>query len=331
MTTIPTNYYEGTSANERFIVPDLTPVIVAGMGGDDYIEATDTGDLLYGNLGNDVIVAKEGDDTIYGDNAPGDDSGGGDDQILAGAGNDTVFGGAGFDFINAQEGNDFVSGDSGDDYVVGGLGSDTLIGGDGNDFLFGNGVPPDGPFPLLEVISVDFDGITGLPITPEDQGGNMGAMPIIDDNATDIAYGGSGKDVAYGFGGDDGLYGGNGRDVLVGGLDFDVLTGGKGKDQFVFAEFGKSNADFITDFHKGDKIDLVASVFRHLGKSGDTLLDKYFHIGHGAHNKNDRIIFNEDKSKVIYDRDGSGHHYAPKVFAFVDPGTHLHASDFDLI
>lgn len=53
MAAIITTYYQGTSANERFIVADITPVIVNGMGGNDYTEATIEGDLLYGGLGRD--------------------------------------------------------------------------------------------------------------------------------------------------------------------------------------------------------------------------------------------------------------------------------------
>ena len=135
--------------------------------------------------------------------------------------------------------------------------------------------------PLLEVITVNVDGVGEVPITPEQFGGNMGQLPTVDDNATDLLYGGSGADAAWGFGGNDELYAGKGADQLTGGLGNDLLVGGAGKDQFAFAEFGKKNFDQIIDFHSGDSIGLAVSAFKGLGKAGKALSDKFFHIGSG--------------------------------------------------
>lgn len=330
MAVVPTNFYQGTSANERFLIPDTTPVIVSAGGGDDYIYATNSGDLLQGGLADDVIEGRGGDDTIYGDLFPGGE--GGNDQILAGSGNDVVFGGAGNDYINGGDGNDILSGDDGDDYLVGGLGADIIRGGAGNDFLFGNGVVAGGPLPILEIITVDVDGVTGLPIAPAAIfGGEMGELPIVDDNASDVLYGGSGRDSAWGFGGADTLYGGSGKDTLAGGLGRDLLWGGAGKDQFVFSEFGNKNFDQIGDFHKGDRIALSVGKFKDIGKAGKTLDKKFFHEGNSPKNGNDRIIYDKGKGKLFYDRDGSGGKYDMKKVAVLDPGTVLKASDFDLI
>lgn len=330
MAVVPTNFYQGTSANERFLIPDTTPVVVSAGGGDDYVFATSTSDLLYGGLANDVIVGRGGDDTIYGDLFPGGE--GGNDQILAGSGNDVVFGGAGNDYVNGEDGDDIISGDDGDDYLVGGLGADVIRGGAGDDLLFGNGVVVGGPMPILGTIAVDIDGVTGPPILPAAEfGGEMGELPIVDDNAADILYGGSGRDAAWGFGGNDSLYGGGGKDTLTGGLGRDLLWGGAGKDSFVFAEFGDKNYDRIEDFEKGDRIALSVGKFKDIGKAGKTLDKKFFHEGGGPKNGNDRIIYDKSKGKLFYDRDGDGGKFDMKKVAVLDPGTVLKASDFDLI
>jgi Ca2+-binding RTX toxin-like protein len=329
MTVVPTNYYQGISSNERFTVPDTTPVIVSAAGGEDYIFATNLGDLLYGGLADDVIFARNGDDTIYGDLFPGED--GGNDQIHAGTGNDVAYGGAGEDYVNAGDGNDIVNGDDGDDYLLGGLGADVISGGAGDDFLFGNGVVSGGPLPLLGVISVDIDGITGDPLTqPDDYGGEMGELPLVDDNASDTLYGGVGRDAAWGFGGDDNLYGGSGNDSLTGGLGRDHLVGGADKDQFVFAEYGRNNFDVVEDFHKGDQFALAVTKFKGIGNAGGKLSKKYFEVGKEAKSGNDHIIYDKGQGKLYYDADGDGK-AAMKIFATVEKGTGLSASDFILI
>jgi Ca2+-binding RTX toxin-like protein len=325
------SYFPGTSANERFVLPEYdppVPAIVEGEGGNDYIYATLTNDLLYGGLGIDVIRGRDGDDTIYGDLYPGTE--GGNDQLLSGSGDDVVFGSAGDDYVNASDGDDFVSGGNDADYIVGGLGADEIYGDSGNDFLFGNGVVPGGPLPILEIITVSVDGVTGLPITPEQFGGDMGELPIVDDNASDQLYGGTGHDAAWGFGGDDEIYGGKGHDDLAGGLGNDLLVGGLGNDQFVFAEFGKINFDRILDFHPGDTFGLDVEVFKGLGDAGTTLAAKYFYIGSAPETPDDRIIYDVKKAAVFYDRDGSGDTYAMKKIAVVELGTILDHADFQL-
>ena len=72
----------------------------------------------------------------------------------------------------------------------------------------------------------------------------------------DKLIGGTGNDSLDGGAGNDVLEGGAGDDRLYGGEGVDKLTGGAGADVFVFdGDFG---ADVITDFSKGDRIDLSA-------------------------------------------------------------------------
>jgi serralysin len=88
---------------------------------------------------------------------------------------------------------------------------------------------------------------------------------IADNTIIENATGGSARDlligndvgnVLKGLAGDDVLRGLAGNDTLVGGAGADVLTGGAGNDSFVFGELG--TGDQITDFSRGDKIDLRA-------------------------------------------------------------------------
>ncbi len=107
--------------------------VVVGKEGDDSINTGDGNDNIAGKGGDDFIEAGEGDDLISG--GAGDDKilgGPGDDYIIGGDGNDIVDDGAGNDFINLGDGNDtFVYNVKNNleftDYAVGGEGEDTLV------------------------------------------------------------------------------------------------------------------------------------------------------------------------------------------------------------
>ena len=72
----------------------------------------------------------------------------------------------------------------------------------------------------------------------------------------DKLTGGTGNDLLDGGAGQDVLSGGAGDDVLLGGSGHDKLSGGAGADIFVFDDdFG---ADIISDYGRGDRIDLSA-------------------------------------------------------------------------
>jgi Ca2+-binding RTX toxin-like protein len=87
-------------------------------------------------------------------------------------------------------------------------------------------------------------------------------------NALDnVITGGAGADKLFGEAGNDSLFGGAGKDVLTGGTGADHLTGGAGADKFVFG-LGDSGvtaatADHITDFEKGDTLDVSNFVSSH--------------------------------------------------------------------
>lgn len=114
-----------------------------------------------------------------------------------------------------------------------------------------------------------------------DDGGALGAQTracvvnlVLGDGGAETLAGAAGQDVIMGFGGQDMLrgaagldqvmgglgrdmlFGGRGSDVLAGGSGADVLRGGAGADMFVFAAADRGAGDTITDFGRGDVIDL---------------------------------------------------------------------------
>ncbi len=130
------------------------------------IEGTDLTDFLQGTPGADQVLAKGGDDVVFGlgeddriDGGPGRDvlhgdgvcppgterpdvctdaddrtggddvlrGGDGDDVLLGGRGNDLLEGGAGVDSLSADAGNDTAEAGDGDDEVDGGTGLDPLL------------------------------------------------------------------------------------------------------------------------------------------------------------------------------------------------------------
>jgi serralysin len=107
------------------------------------------------------------------------------------------------------------------------------------------------------------------------------------------------------------------------------LTGGRGEDQFVFrSDLGPGlNLDRITDFTVHvDKILLDQTVFRGIGHGG-VLATGQFHVGAGAHDANDHIIYNPHNGLLIYDANGS-HPGGGVHFATLAPHLVLTHTDF---
>ena len=134
-----------------------------------------------------------------------------------------------------------------------------------------------------------------------------GGRDILDGGAgNDRISGGTNADILFGGDGNDTLRGDNGNDTLIGGKGADTLTGGSGRDSFVFASakdsLSGSGRDVITDFGKGDSIDLSGF------KAGNDRPDFTF-IG-GAHfteEAGELRVFREGKFSIVEgDVDGDG-------------------------
>ena len=111
----------------------------------------------------------------------------------------------------------------------------------------------------------------------------------------DILLGGRGNDVLSGLGGNDWIHGGSGRDKL---------KGGGGNDSFVYStSFADRTRDKIKDFEVNkDKIVLDSSVFKKLMPG---YLDHQYFAKNHAKDKNDYVIFDNNKKAVLYDTNGS--------------------------
>jgi serralysin len=205
----------------------------------------------------------------------------GDDRLDGGRGNDRLFGGDGNDTLLGGSGNDRLAGEGGNDRLLGGSGNDLLEGGRGNDRL----------------------------------DGGLNSDLLIGSSGNDSLVGGSGNDVLRGGSGDDRLDGGRGRDILNGGLGTDFLIGGSSADAFRFSTaLGSSNIDTIQGYNAAaDTIFLENSVFT--GLSAGILSRNAFHIGTGAADANDRIIYDDQTGALYFDADGSSSSSAQVQFA----------------
>jgi Ca2+-binding RTX toxin-like protein len=97
----------------------LGPVVVYGEAGNDELVASHQADFVYGGEGNDVIFAHQQNDFV--------DGGPGNDSITGGEGNDSLVGGPGADTFNAGAGDDTIYADDGeaDTQIHGGADVDT--------------------------------------------------------------------------------------------------------------------------------------------------------------------------------------------------------------
>ncbi len=242
------NMYGG---NGNVQIPKIAAFdLMYGGGGNDYLDPRD--------YMRDIIVAGDGDDLIFGDNAtlpsldPNDVDGiidnfyknafetnplfladdlsgfidfyyGGADLIYGGWGNDVIFGQGGDDLILAGHGNDMAFGGSGNDVIRGNSGNDSLYGGYGEDLMYGG---QGNDFMMGE--SGD-----------DTMYGGTGDDWMYGGSGDDVMYGGSSGDRMYGHTGDDTMYGGTGNDYMDGGNDNDLMYGGANNDLM----FGQSGDD----------------------------------------------------------------------------------------
>lgn len=142
-------------------VPDGNDIIVGGLGvdtihgclGADWIvggvativggvpvcntTASDVGDFIFGEAGNDVISGCQGNDVIEGGADNDQLSGGqGSDLILGGEGHDDLYGNGGVDFLRTGPGDDDAFGGPGGDFICEvAVNGDSLNGGDGDDLI----------------------------------------------------------------------------------------------------------------------------------------------------------------------------------------------------
>ena len=109
---------DGTSEESR--VPDIENVTGSAFN-----------DTLAGDMRDNVLQGRDGNDNLYG--GPG----GGDDRLYGGKGDDKLYGGIGADILEGGPGNDELNGGADADRLYGSTGDDRLKGGPGPDiFVF---------------------------------------------------------------------------------------------------------------------------------------------------------------------------------------------------
>ena len=254
--------------------------------GVDHHATYEDNDVIYAGAGNDKVYGNSGDDKLFGEADNDFLSGGkGDDYLDGGDGNDVLEGNTGNDTLVGGAGDDVLNGNSGNDTLIDGLGNDILNGDSGDDIIFA-GAGDDVYDGKSGFDTINFSAATGkmnidLSKKVADGMGHdqlLGIEKVVGSNFNDIFKGSKGADV---------LDGGAGNDVLRGLGGSDTLTGGSGSDTFVWFKNdvtdakGRSlgNVDHITDFARGDRLDLH-----------DILKDQHYrslkdvvHVKDGAH------------------------------------------------
>ncbi|CAN5545894.1 hypothetical protein BH10PSE7_BH10PSE7_26230 [soil metagenome] len=315
--------------------------LTAGGNGQANRLVGNSGDnTINGHGGNDTMVGGAGDDLYYAGN-------GGVDSIIEGVngGEDTVF--AFRDITLSQNvedavlkagvrltgnaSNNTLTGNSGDNILNGGTGVDTMAGGAGDDTYY-IGSSQDH---IVEKAAQGIDVVRAS----ADFGLSAGIENLVLTGSAHIGSGnGLSNEVAgtslanrlSGAGGDDALRGYAGDDTLAGGTGNDTLSGGTGHDTFVFNTVpnGIANSDRVSDFSvANDLIALENSIFTHAGPAG-VLAAFRFYAGTGAHDLNDRIIYDPASGALLYDADGSG---GEGAFRLATLNAHLALTNADFL
>ncbi|WP_444907688.1 calcium-binding protein [Microbulbifer sp. SSSA008] len=174
--------------------------ISESSNGDDILIATDeSGQVLNGGAGSDILIGESGVDSLNG-----------------GAGGDVLIGKEGSDNLYGQDGFDTLIGGEGQDTLVGGAGADYLLGGDGGDiYEFGKDDGVDTISDLSTGNTIKLDGgnipeMTGVSISNkiyENEDGNVRLVRT--DEGFIVVYGDASESVSAlqvtGFEGDFGI------------------------------------------------------------------------------------------------------------------------------
>jgi Ca2+-binding RTX toxin-like protein len=298
--TLETNSVAGTAAIN--LSGNAFANTIIGNNGANIINGGAGADTMYGFGGNDFFFVDNAGDRVYEN---------------AGDGNDTVQTSVSYTLTAGQEietlettstagttainlgGNAFANtiiGNNGANIINGGAGADTMYGFGGNDFFFvdnandrvyenvGGGndtVQTSVSYTLTagqEIETLETSSTAGT--NAINLNGNAFANTIIGNNGDNTIDAGGGNDIIYGFG---------------------------GRDAFVFSTAlnASTNVDTIVDFEvSNDVIRLDRSVFTSLGNAG--ILDAgAFYTGTGAHDADDRIIYNASTGALTYDSNGN--------------------------
>ncbi|RDI58887.1 cadherin domain-containing protein [Microvirga subterranea] len=186
-------------------------------------------------------------------------------------------------------------------------------------------------------VKIDYEHLPTLSIKVRADDGHQGVTDqVIQINIrnvlTESLHGTEGADRLQGGISYDEFWGMGGNDTLIGGAGNDTLWGGEGEDTFVFHRFGTGNSDLIKDFDAAqDEIVLVQSNAATALNVG-VLSSEAFCYGTQAADADDRIIYDRETGRLLYDSDGNGGRAAFEVAIFenrtVLDHTHFVVSQF---
>ena len=218
--------------------------------------------------------------------------------------------------------NEWITGSSVSDTIMGGGGRDTMAGGRGDDVY----TVDSSDDVVIEAANAGIDAVRSS-ATFTLAGGHVERLTL----TGSAAIKGTGNDLA------NVIVGNGAKNSIIGGLGNDTLTGGGGDDIFLFnrTPHSSTNADVITDFaHSSgndDSIRLDDAAFQGLTE-GRQLAANQFYVGtNGAHDADDRIIYNATTGALYFDRDGSGAGYGAVKFAVIANHIPLTAADFLIV
>jgi len=347
----------GDAAGDSFV----NILNLEGSAFGDTLYGDDFANRLSGGAGDDMLVGKRGGDSFVGgsgiDTASYDASAAvradllnpsanvgavGDtytsienldgspfDDILLGNNNANVIRGrsktslaSGNDKLYGRGGNDTLEGLDGDDLLDGGSGTDTMRGGTGNDRYYvdsasdvvvelAGGGTADRVFAAADYV------LSGLNVETLSTSNVLGTAAI---DLTGNAQANT-------------LYGNAGNNILDGRAGSDTLRGFGGADSFVFRDpLGPTNVDTIIDFSVAqDTIRLENVIFNAIVGMGTLSAGQFVaNVSGTAQDANDRIIYETDTGKLIYDSNGSAVGGAVQ-FGLVSSGLALTNADFFVV
>ncbi|MDK1378064.1 MULTISPECIES: calcium-binding protein [unclassified Sinorhizobium] len=244
----------------------------------------------------------------------------------------------GTDFADTIVGNsvsNFLRGQAGNDSLNGAGGADEMRGGQGNDIYV---VDSTG-----DIIDENADSGAGADTVRSSISFNLGNAAVIRGSVENLALLGTGNISGAGNGlnnaltgntGNNSLNGGAGNDLINGGLGNDVLTGSTGLDTFFFntALNATTNVDTVNGFTVADDtIRLENAIFTAIVGTGALTAAQFVANTTGlAADANDRIIYESDTGKLLYDSNGNAAGGSVH-FATIGTSLALTAADFFIV
>ncbi|EEW24470.1 S8 family serine peptidase [Rhodobacter ferrooxidans] len=283
--------------------------VLGGGNGNDTMNGTTGTDTLIGGLGDDVYTTDGGDilteaaaagtDRVYSTASYG---------LSVNLENLTLIGGAAINgygntlnnIMTGNGANNVLGGGNGNDTLNGTTGADTLIGGLGDDVY-----TTDGGDTLTEAAAAGTDSVfTSASLSLS---ANLENLTLTGAAAIN-GYGNVLANSLTGNSGNNVLGGGDGNDTLNGAAGTDTLTGGTGADTFIFnTALGATNIDRITDFSVvDDTIRLENAIFTGLANGALAVSAFAANLTGLATDALDRIIYETDTGRLMFDADGSG-------------------------